>query len=384
MKLVDQVELTGAVHKITLGRRVKKDAQGRERPRRGYIARWFERGREKSKALGTNSLPAAKRLAMALDHDLSAGRGLPPKSVSVGELVDEYLGIKLGQGRARTTMRAYEHALHQWRDWLPSQTADQAARLTDTSFWDFGTYLRDDQGLSAKTCAFRLTVLKQVTRWAEQSGRLACNPFKGQQVPDPPPTRQPCFTPEQVAKLLQHADQRMRAIVMVLVHTGIRFGELRDLRWDRIDLTAQIITIDAGGSGSTTKNRRARTLPLHEDLFSTLSSLPRLGERVFYQLASTTYPQGDHPLVESHLLKSFKALCKRAGFADWQKYKLHTCRHTFASMLARNHQPSMYGLAFMGHKESRVLDLYFKQYDDVARTAINSIQYGAADRSSAA
>ena len=72
---------------------------------------------------------------------------------------------------------------------------------------------------------------------------------------------------------------------------------------------------------------------------------------------------------------SLKRLCRRLGFDNPHQYKLHTFRHTFASMLARNQVSHKYALEFMGHRSSEILDLYYTQFDDTAVEAINTINY---------
>ncbi|MDB4877281.1 MAG: hypothetical protein JWM41_3727 [Gemmatimonadetes bacterium] len=47
-------------------------------------------------------------------------------------------------------------------------------------------------------------------------------------------------------------------------------------------------------------------------------------------------------------------------------------------MLARNNVAYKHALAFMGHKDSAILDLYFTMFDKDAELAIGTIQYPAA------
>lgn len=130
-----------------------------------------------------------------------------------------------------------------------------------------------------------------------------------------------------------------------------------------------------GGSGETTKNRKIRRVPLHPELRKMLEAMTRQGDRVFYSRPSPRYPNGGHPLDEGHLLRSLKRLCKRCGFDNPKQYKLHTFRHAFASMCARTNVAYKYALAWMGHHDSQILDLYYTQFDDVAEQAMKTIQY---------
>jgi len=77
------------------------------------------------------------------------------------------------------------------------------------------------------------------------------------------------------------------------------------------------------------------------------------------------------------LLKSLKRLCRRCGFENPDQYKLHTFRHAFASMLARNNISYKQALAWMGHSDSKILDRYITFFDPDAESAIASIEYRA-------
>jgi integrase len=76
-------------------------------------------------------------------------------------------------------------------------------------------------------------------------------------------------------------------------------------------------------------------------------------------------------------LARLKQLCARCGFANPRQYKLHTFRHVFASMCARTNVSHRYALSWMGHSSSDILDLYYRQFDDVADTAMMTVSYEA-------
>lgn len=96
------------------------------------------------------------------------------------------------------------------------------------------------------------------------------------------------------------------------------------------------IAVRRGGSSGKTKSRRIRHIPIHPKLRDLLDALPRSFERVFTARPSGKYLDGGGPIDERRLLTSLKRLCRRCEFANPDQYKLHTFRHAFASMCARN------------------------------------------------
>lgn len=208
---------------------------------------------------------------------------------------------------------------------------------------------------------------------------ISANPLQRAKVKEPSPTVQPCFEPEQVQALIDAVtNPTERALYAVLAYAGLRFGEVRTLRWSDVvmptDRPGHILIRD-GGSAGRPKDHDFRRVPLNPTLRSILSTLPRIGDLAFYSAPSKRHPLGGRPLNESTWLKRLKTACARCGFVNPQQYKLHTFRHAFASMCARNNVAYRYALAWIGHSSSDILDLYFKQFDSAADAAIATIDY---------
>lgn len=113
-------------------------------------------------------------------------------------------------------------------------------------------------------------------------------------------------------------------------YTGLRFGELRDLRWADIDLDAGsngVLHIRRGGSTDSTKTRRSRRVPMHPDVRRVIESTPRIdgSDRVFHEEPTPTHPEIDAPLRERRLLNQIKRLARDCGFPDWR----NACIHSF-------------------------------------------------------
>ncbi len=239
-----------------------------------------------------------------------------------------------------------------------------------------------DEGLSDKTRYDRMIVIKQAFKWAARTKLIAENPIlSADLIPKPPPTPQPCFTPEQVARLLEAATGDLKAIFFLMAYAGLRFGEVRDLQWDDIQWDAGhngFLLIRRGGSNGTTKNRRHRRVPIHPRLRDMLRGLPRTDDRLFSDPITT-----GKVLLDRKLLFKLKDLCEKCELPNPRQYKLHTFRHTFASMCARTNIAYKYALTWLGHRNSDILDLYYHMFDPAADAAIRTIQYGSVDESPA-
>jgi integrase len=261
----------------------------------------------------------------------------------------------------------------EWRRWARAEPLSRLSQFTEEQYWAFHRWMAE-AGLSDKTRYDRLLVLKQAFKWAFRIGLIEHNPIHSADlIPRPPINPQPCFGPAQVARLLATAQGQSKAIFSLMAYAGLRFGEVRDLQWDDIVWDADrvgFLWIQRGGWNGKPKRGRHRRIPIHPELAPILRNLPRDGDRLFHD------PSGaGSRILERKLLMELKDLCERCNLPHPRQYKLHTFRHTFASMCARTNIAYKYALSWLGHRRSDVLDLYYEMFDDTAAEAIKTIRY---------
>ena len=131
--------------------------------------------------------------------------------------------------------------------------------------------------------------------------------------------------PEDVKKLLSVIeDIRDRAMILVLLRTGMRISELLGLKPIDVNARERTITIREGA-----KTRQGRIVYLSTDAQAALETWLRARdahkERLFYTRARTTFCY----TTARHL---FNKYLKEAGLVH-QRHTLHCLRHTFASEL---------------------------------------------------
>jgi len=86
------------------------------------------------------------------------------------------------------------------------------------------------------------------------------------------------LTPPEIHRLLAHADQPIRTLLLRAVMTGMRRGELRGLKWEDIDFEASRIHVRRAvwrGKFVTPKSRRSRrAIDMTRTLKEALARLP--------------------------------------------------------------------------------------------------------------
>jgi len=130
-------------------------------------------------------------------------------------------------------------------------------------------------------------------------------------------------------RLIEHADDYWRAMIVVAAKAGLRIGELCALRWEDVDFDAGVLTVQRSawrGIVGTTKSGKSRTIPMCKTMVRSLRDHRQLssGELIFSRRSGAILTQDScrRPLD--------RAACR----ADIPHLGWHVLRHTFASHLA--------------------------------------------------
>ena len=342
MKWIEKELVPGTRPAIRIGRRVFKSTDGTEKATETFWATFSVGSKQRFVSLDVFKRDDAFRAAHRLAHRLETGEQQMTErtNIKLGEIIDAYLVLLKGRGCAFKTMEKYTYVLKKLQTWWEKRGDKLASRFTVQDFYLFKLKLEAD-GLSPKTVADRMMIVRQLLKWASEKAKphklLPCNPIAGEPLVEANSKPQPCFTPEQIKLLLDDADPLLKPVFAVMAYTGLRFGEVRDLQWDHVQFrdSGGTIRVYGGGSGRMgPKDGDYRTVPMNAELANILATVPRERDRVFSQVGTKKWPYGSRPLDETLLLKFLKRLCRKVGFPDWKRYKLHTFRHGFASLCA--------------------------------------------------
>ncbi len=381
---------------IYIGHRFQQDAKsGKIKVSKKWHAAYSHQGQRLHEPLKTTNKMAAQRAAHVIHQRLQRGEERHvQRRVGWQEMFDPYIAFLRSKGRAGKTIEKYKVVLTDFIDFAKRRKRLHPDTVNAQDFWAFNELMMQQRkckpragmpktGLHGKTRGDRLTIIKQWFKFATVKTKppmLAVNPIVGEEIEEAESSPQPCFTPEQVSVLLENAcKDHERVIFAVFSYLGLRFGEVRDLEWSDFDFKQGDhgwVTIQRGGSSGRTKGKTNRRIPVNPSLRQILDEVPGPREgRMFSQRPSKKYPNGGRPLNGDKLLKSLKRLCKRCKFPNPEQYKIHTFRHAFASMLARNNVAYKQALGWMGHKDSDILNLYIKLFDPDAEKAMKTLVY---------
>ncbi len=167
------------------------------------------------------------------------------------------------------------------------------------------------------------------------------------------------FTDEQLRYMLESVRPFVKdfVLVLVLVHTGLRAGELRALKWQAIDLVNRKIMIEVS------KSHRFRVIPINDALFEHLSDLrhaSKPNQDYVLEGRATGQPYSDF----YHVLKRE---LKRLGMSGY----VHALRHTFASRLVQRGVSIYEVKELLGHASVQTTQIYSHLQNNHLRQAVN-------------
>ncbi len=189
-------------------------------------------------------------------------------------------------------------------------------------------------------------------RWLAAEGMLATD-VSANLTPKVPKRRAAHYTGDQLHRLLAVCDARDRAMVLVLLDTGLRLSELCSMRWDRIEWDTDHFTVIGKGN----KERAAWLSPtacaiVRQYLTTRSARVPAL----WYGRKGPLTPSGVHQV--------FRRRAVQAGIRADVRRLVHACRATFAKNYIKR-GGSLGDLAdLLGHSTLTMAEHYAALADD--------------------
>ncbi|MBU1570202.1 MAG: tyrosine-type recombinase/integrase [Proteobacteria bacterium] len=289
----------------------------------------------------------AKALHRALDR--ITGWDLPGK-----EHVKEYIRSMY---RRNFRPRTYSGALIAIYVFLTGVRDSGKTRLEEIAKNDIEAFIEheQDRGLMLSTVRTALHCVNAFLGYAIDAGIVRADVLARRIRLRKPETLPRAMDPDDVKQLLSVIDNlRDRAMIMVLLRTGMRIGELLSTRLLDIHIKDRRIDIYEGA-----KNRLGRVVYLSDDAMSALRAWLKMREPHKEVLF---YAQSRNTMSYSTARQIFENYLKKADLVQ-KEYSLHALRHTFASELLNAGMRIECLQTLMGHTSLDVTRRYARLTD---------------------
>ncbi len=298
---------------------------------------YFLDGRRIRKRLGRSRRLAELALA---DIQVKLERkelGFAAKDRRFEDFVEEYLRYAKGN----KAEESYQRDVLTLKHFTEFIKADKLSAVNAAKLEAYKTHRRE-QGAKPATLNRELNTIKAMFNKAVAWNALAQDPAKSVKKFQEGRRKVRFLSKEEVRALLKTAEERLKPVIEVLLHTGLRRDELIHLTWQDVDLKTRVLSVQAK-DGWHPKDYEARHIPMTPRLTEALEKLPRNGDSFVF-----TNREG-RPLDPDVLTHDFLKLVRRCSI---KHASLHTLRHTFASHLIMS-GADLYTVQKLQHQDDR-------------------------------
>jgi integrase len=210
-----------------------------------------------------------------------------------------------------------------------------------------------------------IVLIKRVFNWAAEmdlySGQ---NPASKIKLPKLNNEITECLSKNEISRLLKILDnwvnQRAALLVKFALFTGLRRGELFNLKWVNVDRKNGWIYL------SDTKSGKDSYLPISNQALKILNEAKK---HLPYHDCQWVFPNR-HGNKRTTISKIWNRIKKRAKITNG--FRFHGLRHTYASYLASSGKISQYTLQkLLSHKTPQMTQRYAHLFDETLREGAN-------------
>ena len=169
---------------------------------------------------------------------------------------------------------------------------------------------------------------------------------------------------KEVTVTMKNNRQHLKPLLVALLDTGARLGEMLKLTWQFVDFDERLITFQA----LTTKTLRTRQVALTQRLYDELQLLWNNSDKSANSLVFG---------ITNNVRKSFASVCRDAGIKQGgiDGFTLHSCRHSCATRLVNGNLPIQFVARVLGHTQPMVTTFrYISTTNDVLHQAASILE----------
>lgn len=359
------------IGRVTISRRGKKGT---------WNAEYHQGGQHTRKSLHTTYKKEAERLAADINASLISGKTPAPHettSIGTGEAIDKFITAKQVDGCSSKTLTKYRTELKSFERYAAE---DRFFKVQDISAGLYDGYReqRADQ-IDTYTAYNHGIILITFLKWCHSRKLIRENPLDGYKLTEPRRRHHMAPTLAQVNALLAIADEPIRTILATLAFSGMRVGELQQLRPQHLDLEGGWIHIVSREDWQT-KTGNSRRVPIHPRLRTYMLSLPRCKRPLVFSMpTSGDNTNGYQAVDEGKLNDAAKKLAQSIGLPVGRKvggFVVHSLRHFFLTHCLNARIPKYAVDYWVGHTgDQSVGKLYYGLTDQESQQLMSTVPF---------
>jgi integrase len=319
-------------------------------------------GKEKASKIHARTMREANEYLYKYLGDRADGRpnSLLIQQTTFGDFVQNiFLEVTKHTKKELTYRRDMSHLkplMAEWKNTNLNQIGTAEIQLAHSKWLREGSVIKE-KPLSNKTVNNRTKVLSSVLRMAWKRKLI----FQMPEIPNLKVDKLPprYYSEKETEFILSNVRPFVRDFVIILLHTGLRLGELRNLKWEHIDFKHKNLTV------MESKSHKFRVIPLNRILEDHLLKLKSKANnrQIFIFEGRPGEPFND-------FYKAYIRELKRIMV----KGTLHMWRHTFASRLVQRGESLYVVQKLLGHASIKTTEIYAHLRIDDLESAVRVLE----------
>ena len=282
--------------------------------------------------------------------------------ITLSQAIEGYFVAAHARRLSRHTLRDYDNTFRRFEAFLDSDPP-----LAEIGVAEVTAFLGSLNGLSDKTVLNYHTGLAALWTWAVKEGVVEQHVVRKVERPKPEKREISPYSLRDIKAMLEACDRtrdyarpgkrrcsharptalRDRAMVLLLLDTGMRASELCNLRLQDLDVKNRSLLVMGKGE----KERRVRISPrTAQAIWRYLATRDAKRESSFLFTSKT-----EQPLERNNLRTTLERIGERAGVTG---VTLHRFRHTFAIQFLRNNGHIIALQRLLGHSTLEMVTRY--------------------------
>ena len=272
------------------------------------------------------------------------------QKIKFEDFADEYVELYLKPNN-RSWRKAEAHNIKCLKSFFAGKYLHEITPLLVEQF-----KIQRSKEVSPATTNRALSCLRSMFNRAIAWGKFkGVNPVKGVRFFKENNTRIRYLEKEEIIKLLKCCRGHLKPIVILALNTGMRKGEILNLKWRDIDFKRGIIYL------LKTKNNERREIPMNETVKTALIRVRKHPDSPYVFCGKDGKPFSD-------IRTSFSNALKKVGIKD---FRFHDLRHTFASHLVMSGVDLNTVRELLGHKSIEMTLRYAHLSPDHKKRAVD-------------
>jgi len=314
----------------------------------------------------------------------------PKETKKLKNLIDYYEICNRSEGKSPKTVEWYSANLRRFLRYLKTRhLSDSIDNINTRLLREYVLYLLKKnkfdhhpytparaEPLSLATVHGHVRTLRAFFSWLAREGLIASNGASGLKPPKVPKKVVATLSDEEISSILRGLDSsnpcdaRNQTIFMLLIDTGLRIGELVNLRMADVQMDGGLLKVMG-------KGKKERIVPIG-------SNAQRVLQRYLFRYRPKPAHSGiDNvflsihglPLTENSLKLMFSKLAQQTGV---HRLHAHLCRHTFATRFLINGGDVFTLQQILGHSTLEMVRRYVSLASN--RVALQYQRFSPLDR----